>query len=103
MSKSPSSGVNVTYGVLIGRVSSGGPAAKAGLKVGTKSVTVDGVQYLIGGDIVVSINGTKIVNQDALSSYLEQHAVAGQTIMLGIIRSGALTTVTLVLGTRPSP
>ena len=36
------SNTNVTYGVLIESVVSGGPAAKAGLKAGTKSVTVDG-------------------------------------------------------------
>jgi S1-C subfamily serine protease len=97
------SGTNVTYGVLIESVIAGGPASKAGLVAGTKTVTVDGSQYLVGGDIIVSINGARIVNQDALATYLEQNTSAGQTVQLGVILSGHLTTVALTLGTRPAP
>jgi S1-C subfamily serine protease len=97
------SGTNVTYGVLIESVIAGGPASKGGLVAGTKTVTVDGSQYLVGGDIIVSINGARIVNQDALATYLEQNTSAGQTIQLGVLLSGHLTTVSLTLGTRPAP
>jgi S1-C subfamily serine protease len=98
------SGTNVTYGVLIESVVNGGPAAKAGLEAGTKPVVVDGTQYLVGGDIIVSVNGTKIVNGDALSSYLEEYTVAGQAVQLGIIRGGGhFITVDVTLGTRPPP
>jgi S1-C subfamily serine protease len=97
------SGTNVTYGVLVESVVSGGPADRAGLKAGTKTVTLAGEQYLVGGDIITSINGTKIVNQDALSTYLEEYTVAGQTVQLGIIRAGAPLTVTVTLGQRPPP
>jgi len=92
---------NYTYGVLIENVTSGGPADKAGLRGGTQTTDVGGSTYLIGGDIVISINGTKIVNTDALSSYLAEYATAGQTIVLHIVRSGQLMTLDLVLGTRP--
>jgi S1-C subfamily serine protease len=92
---------NVTYGVLIEQVVSGGPAAAAGLKAGSATVTVNGAQYTVGGDIIVSINGTKIINGDSLSSYLEEHTVAGQTVQLGIIRAGQPMTVDVTLGTRP--
>jgi S1-C subfamily serine protease len=60
------SGTNVTFGVLIENIVPGGPAAKAGLHAGAKTVTISGSAYLVGDDIIVSINGTKIVNQDAL-------------------------------------
>jgi S1-C subfamily serine protease len=96
------SNTSVTYGVLVEQLVSGGPAANAGLKAGTTAVTVDGAQYLVGGDIIVSINGTKIVNGDALSSYLEEYTVAGQMVHLGIIRSGQMMTVEVTLGTRPA-
>ena len=97
------SGTNVTYGVLVENVVSGGPASSAGLRVGTKTVTVSGQQYLVGGDIITSINGTKIINQDALATYLAQNTVSGQSIQLGIIRAGAPVSLTLTLGQRPPP
>ncbi|HME18586.1 MAG TPA: trypsin-like peptidase domain-containing protein [Nitrososphaerales archaeon] len=92
---------NVTYGVLIQNLTQGGPADKAGLRAGPRTQEVQGVSYAIGGDIVISVNGTKIVNTDALSSYLAEYATAGQTVVLQIIRGGHLMTVDLVLGTRP--
>lgn len=94
---------NYTYGVLIEDVISGGPASQAGIKGGTSSVTEDGITYSVGGDVIVSVNGTKIVNGDALSSYLEENALPGQKIALGIVRDGTLMTVILTLGTRPPP
>ena len=96
-------GTNVTYGVLIESVVPGGPAANAGLQGGSQTVVVNGQQYLIGGDIITSINGTKITTSDALGTYLEQHTVAGQTVTIGIIGSGdKYTTVNVTLGARPS-
>jgi S1-C subfamily serine protease len=94
---------NYTYGVLIENLTSGGPAQKAGLVAGTQPATVDGSDYLIGGDIIVSINGTKIVNTDALSSYLAEYCLPGQTIVMHIVRGGQLMTLDLLLGTRPPP
>jgi S1-C subfamily serine protease len=95
------SGTNVTYGIMIGSVVQGGPAAQAGLRVGTTQKSIDGSQYTIGGDIIISINGFKISNGDALSSWLQEHAVPGQVVQLGIIRSGAHMVISLTIGTRP--
>lgn len=92
---------NFTYGVLIENVTRGGPADEAGLRGGTQTVSVSGASFLIGGDIIVSVNGTKIVNTDALSSYLAEYAMAGQTLVLQIVRGGQVMTINVVLGTRP--
>jgi S1-C subfamily serine protease len=96
-------GANVTYGVLVEGLVAGGPAANAGLQPGSQTVVVNGQQYLIGGDVIVSINGTRITTSDSLGTYLADHTVAGQAVTLGIIRSGdKYMTVTLTLGERPS-
>jgi S1-C subfamily serine protease len=95
---------NVTYGVLIESVTSGGPADKAGLVAGSRMAEVEGNGYTIGGDIIIALNGTRIVNTDALSSYLAENTLAGQTLIVQIIRNGQLKTIDMVLGTRaPAP
>jgi len=96
-------GLTVTYGVLVEQVVSGGPAAKAGLKAGTTQVTVDGNSILVGGDIIIAINGTHILDEDALSTYLVENTLPNQTINVSIVRNGQTTTIPLVLGTRPAP
>ena len=94
-------GTNVTYGVLIESVIPGGPASTSGLRAGTQNATIEQQQYIVGGDIIVSINGDRITNYDSFSAYLEEHAVAGQTIQLGIIRNGQYMVISVLLGTRP--
>ena len=95
-------GNNVTYGVLIENVVAGGPAAKAGIQAGTKQASVEGSTYLVGGDVIVSINGTRIVNHDALASYLEENAVVGHNLSVGIMRGGTAKTVIVTVGARPT-
>ncbi len=96
-------GNNVTYGVLIENVVLGGPAATAGIQAGTKQATVEGQTYMVGGDVIVSINGTRIVNHDALASYLEEHAQVGHTLAVGVMRGSTLKIIDVVVGARPPP
>jgi len=97
-----SSGTNVTYGVLIETTQTGGPADKAGLKAGTQQIIIADQQYTVGGDIIISINGTRIVNYDSFSTYLERNTVPGQVIQVGIIRAGKPLTLSIVVGSVPS-
>jgi S1-C subfamily serine protease len=94
---------NVTYGWLIAQVTSGGPADDAGLKGGTKQVTVSGQSVVIGGDIIIALSGTRITGIDDLSTFLEEHTLPDQTINVTIIRNGQEMTLQLKVGTRPPP
>ena len=94
-------GVNVTYGWLITQVTSDGPAANAGLRGGTKQVSIAGEYVIIGGDIIIAINGVRITNMDALSAYLEENTSPGQTINVTIVRSNQTLDIAVTLGTRP--
>jgi S1-C subfamily serine protease len=96
-------GVTVTYGVLIQQVTSGGPAANAGLKAGTTPATIDGNTITVGGDIIIAINGARVRNGDDLSSYLEEYTLPGQTISLTIVRNNQTMNISVVLGARPAP
>ncbi len=94
-------GANVTYGVLIEKIVNSGPAAKSGLKSGTQSVDIAGQTYTIGGDVIISINGTRITNTDGFSTYLERNTLPSQGIQVGIIRSGTYMVIQVILGARP--
>jgi S1-C subfamily serine protease len=94
--------ISTAYGVLIETTDSGGPADKASLRGGQQVVTIGTDQYMLGGDIIVSVNGSRIVNYDALATYLEEYTIPGQTIQLGIIRSGSQIVVPVVVGSLPS-
>jgi len=91
-------GINATYGVLIEKTAPGGPADKAHLRGGQQIAAIGGQQYIIGGDIMVSIDGSRIVNYDALLTYLERHTMPGQMIRVGVIRSGSYLEVQVTLG-----
>ncbi len=96
------SGTNITYGVLVEALVQNGPSAKAGLRVGSNVEAIEGQQHKIGGDIIISMNGTKILNNDALATYLARYTLPGQTIQVGIIRSGSFITIPITLGARPA-
>jgi S1-C subfamily serine protease len=95
-------GVDVTYGWLIVQVTSGGPAAEANLHGGTQQVTVAGQSVIIGGDIIIAINGARITGIDDLSTFLEENTLPDQTINVTVIRNGETMTASLKLGTRPA-
>ena len=91
--------LGVDHGVLIGKVESGSPAAKAGLKAGTTQATIQGQTMTLGGDIITSIDGKQIHTFDDLSGGIAAKK-AGDTVQLGIYRDGKQTTVTVTLAAR---
>lgn len=92
----------MTYGVLIEQTQPGGPADKAGLRGGNHLVNMAGQQYELGDDVIVSINGARIVSYDSFSTYLERNIVPGQMIPVGIIRSGSMQVIQVTVGANPS-
>jgi len=94
-------GVDVTYGWLIASVTSGGPADDAGLKGGTEQIQINNELVVVGGDIIIAINGTRITSIDAMSAYLEEYTLPGETINITIIRDNQTDNVALELESRP--
>ncbi|MGH9684288.1 MAG: S1C family serine protease [Candidatus Acidiferrales bacterium] len=87
----------VEQGILIERVSSGGPAAQAGIRGGNKSVLLGLQELRIGGDVLVAIDGKAVTSQVDLNLLLNR-AQPGETVTLTIVRDGKKMNVPVKLG-----
>jgi 2-alkenal reductase len=88
-------------GVLVLSVTPGGPAAKAGLVGGSREAKVDGQLVLLGGDIIIAIEGQPVGRFEEIASYLFNQSQAGRTVSLSILRDGEEEQVQVKLGSRP--
>jgi S1-C subfamily serine protease len=93
--------VDVTYGWLIGSVVSGGAADKAGLIGGNEQVEINDEWVVIGGDIIIAIDGNRIINGDSLLSYIEEYTQPGDEITITIVRENEQIEISLIVGIRP--
>ena len=77
--------VSVTYGVWI-------PS-----DIGQAAIVPNGPSAgkLQGGDVIIAINGTRILNGDGLASYLGENALLGDLAVISVVRNGADITVEL--------
>ncbi|HYL75126.1 MAG TPA: trypsin-like peptidase domain-containing protein [Bryobacteraceae bacterium] len=84
-------------GLLIQEVEPGSAAASAGLKGGRETVQIGNAQLLVGGDLIMSIDGHPVDRDDAISRSLARKR-AGDTIELTIFRAGRTMNVRVRLG-----
>ena len=87
----------VSDGVLILEVATGGAAANAGLR--GLAQTEDGNVEI--GDIIVGIDGQKVINSDDLYEILDKHQV-GETVNVEVVRNGRRVTVPVRLADAPT-
>jgi serine protease Do len=88
-------------GVLVEEVQQGSPADEAGLQGSFQSVTINGQQLSVGGDVIVAMDGQGIASFEDLSAFLQQ-AEPGQEVALTLLRDGNQVEVMVTLATRPS-
>ena len=69
--------LSVTTGALIQEVKAGGAAAAAGLLA-----TRRGLGGIVRGDVVLAVEGVKVVNGAALFTVLEEHGVGEEVELL---------------------
>ena len=89
-----------TQGMLIESVSSNSPAETAGLRGGSKSIEIRGEDVLLGGDIIIKINGTNIYRGEQISEVIIENA-PGTILLLDIIRNGEIMSIEVALGKCP--
>jgi len=90
-------GLAADYGLLIVQAVPGGSADRAGLRGGTERAYLGNIPIMIGGDLIVAINGEKIENQQILAQIMNKHR-AGDTVKVTIFRGKKQLEVSVVLG-----
>ncbi|HUI82828.1 MAG TPA: trypsin-like peptidase domain-containing protein [Candidatus Binatia bacterium] len=90
-------GLPADYGVLIIRVVPGGAAERAGLRGGNERAYLGNTPIMIGGDLIVAIDGDPIGDQQDLANAMNKHR-AGDTVSVTIYRGRRKMTVQATLG-----
>lgn len=90
-------------GVLVGDVTAGGPADKAGIMGSSREVKMDGATARIGGDLIIKIDSEVVTRFEDLVSYLARETSIGQAVNLTILRDKKELVVKVVLEARPTP
>ncbi|MBK7897213.1 MAG: trypsin-like peptidase domain-containing protein [Candidatus Promineifilaceae bacterium] len=88
-------------GVLVYLVLEDSPAEAAGLQGSNEQIQINGLNAIIGGDIITKMNDETINDFDDLLTYIVRQTSVGQTVTLEIIRDGEPQTVEVTLQARP--
>lgn len=92
-----------TAGLLLQKVAKDSPAEKLGLRHGTLEATIDGKPLLIGGDILLKVQGIPIIGDLASYKLIRERVGAlgpGDTITVEVLRGGEKREFKLDIPTR---
>src|SRR5205814_10513063 len=92
----------VKEGLLVAQVDQGTPAARAGIRGGTRPQDSRTRRVSLGGDIITAIDGQQVKRPEELLVYLETKKSVGDTVNLAIIRDNQNLQVPVQLGERPT-
>ena len=90
-------GLAASYGVLIQKVVPGGAADRAGLRGGSEQAWVGNQPVMLGGDLIVAIDGQQVTDPQDISVIMDKHQ-AGDSVSVTVMRGRRQMTVKVVLG-----
>jgi len=90
-------GLAVDYGLLIVQAVPGGAADRAGLRGGNERAQLGNMIIMVGGDLIVAIDGEKVESQQNLAQLMNRHR-AGDAVKVTIFRGKRQVDVPVVLG-----
>ncbi|HEX7158442.1 MAG TPA: trypsin-like peptidase domain-containing protein [Edaphobacter sp.] len=90
-------GLPADYGILIERVLPGGAAERAGLHGGTERAYQGNIPVMLGGDLIVAMDGQEIASPQDLQAVMNGHR-AGDTVTVTIFRGRRRMDVPVTLG-----
>jgi len=90
-------GLAADYGVLIMQVNPGSAADRAGLHGGNQRAMLGNTPIMVGGDLIVAIDGDTVEDMQDLSNALTKHK-AGDAVTVTVFRGKKKIDVKLTLG-----
>jgi S1-C subfamily serine protease len=90
-------GLAADYGLLIVQVVPGGAADNAGLRGGSQRAFLGNTPIMVGGDLIVAIDGKRVEDQQELAQMMNNHR-AGDSVRITIYRGKKKLEVSVVLG-----
>jgi S1-C subfamily serine protease len=91
----------VKRGLLVGKVCKTSGAADAGVRGARQEVTLAGVTWPLGGDIIVKVDGLRVASLDQLRTIVADKK-PGDSVELELYRSTSTLDVKVKLGRQPS-
>jgi S1-C subfamily serine protease len=92
--------LDTTFGGLLAEVVPGGPAEKAGLEGGDREVRFQAGKYSTGGDVILEVDGHKVIRPDDLARLVAAKK-PGETVTMTVLRDGEKKRIEVTLGERP--
>lgn len=89
-------------GFLVVTVVEDSPASEAGLIGSDKTINVDGINYPMGGDIILAVDGIEVRKIDDILIHLQRAKSVGDEMVLEVLRDGRTTNVSIILQERPN-
>jgi S1-C subfamily serine protease len=90
-------GLAADSGILVQKVVPGGAAERAGLHGGNQQAYVGNTPILLGGDLIVAIDGHPVTDPQEVNALMEKHQ-AGDTISVTFYRGRKQVTLKLIAG-----
>src|SRR5215471_10928080 len=90
-------GLAADSGLLIVQVVPGGSADRAGLRGGNERAYLGNIPIMLGGDLIVAIDGQNIQDQQDLAQLMNAHR-AGDTVKVTVYRGKQKMELTVTLG-----
>ncbi|HKG18077.1 MAG TPA: trypsin-like peptidase domain-containing protein [Solirubrobacteraceae bacterium] len=94
-------GLPVDRGAYVQGVNPGSPAAHAGLRGGSRTITFQADRFRAGGDVIARVEGRAIRDESDLARAVEAHR-PGQTVTVQLYRGGRRMEVRVTLAERPA-
>jgi 2-alkenal reductase len=90
----------VERGALVDEVTAGGPAARAGVRGGSRQEQFEGETVTVGGDVIVAVDGLRVAGADDLVRIVTNELRPGQSAVFSVVRGSQRRTLAVELGSR---